>query len=291
MKPPKILLPGTIDEINEYLCKKTGCFAFLSTKCQWTYAEPKSGKEAFELWSIALYSIYYDYGCEYLKYILSKENAPTRNLDEDIGKCNKHVNRINRVLRPNFAHGIFSSVARNELRSKISQYYMRSRSEEDWNIYFESLSDEDWQRASECLKCESDFLVETLYAWADEFDKALIPISILNPREKFGQSSMFKKSISYRVVFDSLDKDYVKGDSACKILDRREKQNKNQKNSEDMLKEWQDAIQKEFLAEKIKRPEEIINKLRNYLYEVHNPLPDSSVAFAAKSGFSLNVFE
>lgn len=292
MKPPKILLPGTMNEINEYLYQKTGCFAFLYTDYAWTYAEPQGGKETFELWSIALYSIYHDYGCGYLKHILSTDNAPTHNIDEDIKRCHKHLEIVNRVLRTNIAHGTFDLTTRNSLKMQVSKYYLHNESQEKWDIYFKNLSDEDWKRAAEALKNDADFLVKTLYAWADEFSKALFPISLLNPREKFGQSSKFKEAISYRVVFDSLDQDYVKEDrvSACKILDDREKQNKGQKNSVDTLKEWQDTIQKEFLAEKLKKPEDIINKLRNYLYEVHNSLPASSIVIASRSGFSFDEF-
>ena len=52
--------------------------------------------------------------------------------------------------------------------------------------------------------------------------------------------------------------------------------------------EWQKMIQCDFLDEKIKHPDDIIQRLRNYLYEIHNPPTKSSVEIAAIRGFSFD---
>ena len=83
MKPPVILMPGKLDEINKYLLEKTGCFAFLVPERRWYYSEPCTGKGAVELWSIALYTIYHDYGCGYLNFILDSNNEPDYIIDKN----------------------------------------------------------------------------------------------------------------------------------------------------------------------------------------------------------------
>lgn len=285
MKPPKILMPDTIKQVNKHLLEKTGCFAFLMSEVQWVYSEPRSGKEAFELWSVALYTVYHDYGCDYIKYILDESNAPAPYMSDDLKRCKKHVDDVVKILRVNIAHGIFDFSSREKMKQIILTYDKTVRIHD-----MELLTDDQWRTVASRLKDDSDFLVDTLYEWADKFEKSSIPVSVLKPRMKFGESSNFTTSISERVVYESLDKDYWKSwsQSARKQLDDAAGKGGNNKNSSDTLIEWQKMIQCDFLDEKIKHPDDIIQRLRNYLYEIHNPPTKSSVEIAAIRGFSFD---
>lgn len=285
MKPPKILIPDTIKKVNEHLLKKTGCFAFLISDMQWIYSEPKSGKEAFELWSVALYTIYHDYGCDYIKYILDESHSPDAYMPGDLKKCKRHVDDVVKIFRNNIAHGIFDSCSREKMQRLVFKYDKTIQVDD-----IDQLTDDQWLHVANRLKDDSDFLVDTLYEWADKFDKSPIPVSVSKPRLKFGESPNFTVSISERVVFDSLDKDYSSSQlqSARKILDDAFQKGGGNKNSLDTLTEWQNMIQRDFLDEKIKCPDDIIKILRNCLYEIHNPPSRSSVEIAAAHGFSFD---
>lgn len=289
MKPPKILQPGEIKIINDYLYTKSGCFAFLVSDAQWIYSEPKAGKEAFEKWSIELYTVYHDYGCEYLRYILSGNDILSFKIKDDLCDARKHVNNVNKIFRNNFAHGILDTRSRNRMMGEISKYCIKKVKGQGWNSYFDAFTDDDWRCAANRLKQDADHLLETLRKWADVAEK---DNAALSPRERFGNAEEFKKSISNRVVYDSLDKDFWEHDtrSAVEILDGSAKGECKQKKSEVQLEQWQDNIQKEFLDGKIKTAEEIVLKLKNLLYVVHNPPEVSSIAIAEKNGFSLDDF-
>ena len=62
---------------------------------------------------------------------------------------------------------------------------------------------------------------------------------ILNPRENFSKACEFKNSISKRIVFDSLDKEFSdsNGHTALKILDGELDEMAGQKNSEKVLQD------------------------------------------------------
>ena len=282
MKQPKILQLGEMRKINDYLCTKCGCFAFLLPGTQWIYADPKSGKEAFEKWSIELYTIYHDYGCEYLTYILSGNGILSADLKNDLCEARRHVRSVNRIFRNNFAHGILDDNSRNNMRDEISRCCTKKAKGEKWNLYFDGFTDDDWRNIANRLRQDADNLVETLYKWADMAEKGNGP---LNTRDNFGNAREFSESISKRIVYDSLDREFAGKNkpSAVKILD-------GQVNAELQLQKWQSDIQKEFLEGTIRTPDDIVLRLRQYLYMVHYPPKESSIDIARKSGFSLDDF-
>lgn len=289
MKPPKILQSGEVRKINDYLCTKCGCFAFLLPDFQWIYSEPKSGKEAFEKWSIELYTVYHDYGCEYLTYILSGNGILSVDLKDDLSEARRHVRSVNRIFRNNFAHGILDENSRNNMRDEISRYCTKKAKGEKWNLYFDDFTDDDWRDVANRLKQDADNLLETLQKWADIAEKRTGPLS---PRENFGNAREFSKSISRRVVYDSLDREFANKNipSAVEILDGRVKMDPAKKDSEEQLQEWQNNIQKDFLEGKVKTADDIILRLKQYLYLVHYPPKETSLDIARRSGFSLDDF-
>jgi len=141
MKPPVILKPGKLDDINKYVLERTGCFAFLIPDANWHYSEPKTSKGAVELWSVALYAIYHDCGCRYLDFILDSSNKPRNTaIDNLLYKSRRHKKTMERVLRTNIAHGVFDSYSYNELR-RI--FFQRE------NDPIEQLEDGKWFRVAE----------------------------------------------------------------------------------------------------------------------------------------------
>jgi len=124
-------------------------------------------------------------------------------------------------------------------------------------------------------------LVNTIYKWADGYQEINS-----NIREIFGKSDYFKRSIDSRIMFDTLDNDYwVHGGKRAKtILEDVSKQAPNEK-----LNLWRNEISTLFLNEKIKSPTDIISKLRTYLFDIHNPVQQSSISIGENVGFSLTT--
>lgn len=270
MKPPEILEPGKLIEINKYILERTGCFAFLiSTDSGWYYSEPQTGKGAVELWSIALYTIYHDYGCRYLRFMLNSNNAPSDDMKDLLKRSNIHVSNVQKVLRLNVAHGTLDTYTPNELKRIFFAKEENSLKE---------MPETQWFRVAEKIRKESDDLVNTLYKWADGFQN--------NPsiRKHFGSSDDFKSSIDSRIMFENLDNDF------CMNRNRRAKrilEDQSQQLPMDKLENWRNEISSLFLREEIKTPQEIIDKLKSYLYEVHQPNQRSSVSIGEALGFSL----
>ncbi len=269
MRPPEILIPGKINEINTYLLEKTGCFAFLTSDNGWTYSEPTTGKGAVELWSIALYTIYHDYGCKFLQFIFDKCNKPNDSIDEMLCKSRRHITTVQRVLRSNVAHGTLDTYTPDELK-RI--FFAKERNT------LKDMPEEQWFKVAEIIRRESNDLVETLYKWADGYQ------SDSSIKNRFGASDDFKKSIDSRIMFEMLDNDFCKNRDkrAKKILEEQSKDLPAKK-----IDTWRNEISYMFLKNEIKTPQEIIDKLKSFLFEVHQPVQRSSVTIGESLGFSL----
>lgn len=271
MKSPDILLPGKLDEINKYLLDRTGCFAFLVSDVMWQYSEPKTGKGAVELWSIALYAIYHDYGCQYLNFILDLSNKPDDSMDKMLEKSRKHIKRIQSVLRSIIAHGTLDKHSSEELK----RIYLP-----DEEKTLDLVTDEQWEKVAERISNESNYLIRTIYKWADGYKSAEVDI-----RSSFGASEKFKKSIDSRVLFDTLDNDCrgIGEQRAKVILEKLSKEMPDKK-----ITEWRDKISKLFLCNELCTPQDIIAKLKTFLYEVHRPTPSSSATIGELCGFDFS---
>ena len=269
MRPPEILMPGRLNEINKYILKKTGCFAFLASDSGWNYSEPKTGKGAVELWSIALYTIYHDYGCRYVRFIFDECNKPNDSIDEMLWKSRRHMTTVQRVLRSNIAHGTLDTYTHDELKRIFFAREERSLKE---------IPEEQWFRVAEKIRREADNLVDTLYKWADGYQ------GNSTIRNRFGASDDFKKSIDARILFETLDNDFCRnGEKRAKRI--LEDQSRNL--PAEKIDIWRDNISSMFLSNEINSPQEIIDKLKSFLFEVHQPEQRSSVTIGESLGFSL----
>lgn len=270
MKPPVILTPGKLNEINKYVLQKTGCFAFLIPDNCWDYSNPQTGKGAVELWSVALYVVYHDYGCRYLKFILDQGNEPNYEIDDLLYRSRRHKKTIERILRTNIAHGCLDSYDPGELKRV---FFARETTP------IAQLPDNKWFRVAEKIRRESDDLVDAIYKWADGYHE-----NGRNIREVFAKSADFKKSIDSRVMFDTLDNDFCRNGEtrARKTLEDISRQMPNEK-----LAIWGEDVSSLFLNKELKTPEDIISQLKKYLYDVHMPMQPASVTIGDSLGFSL----
>ncbi len=271
MKPPMILVPGKLEEINKYVLDRTGCFAFLVSDRGWNYSEPTTGKGAVELWSVALYVVYHDYGCKYLKFILDQNNKPNTDIDDLLYRSRRHKRTIERILRTNVAHGGLDSYVPGELK-KI--FFARE------NTPIDQLSDKKWFSVAERIRQESNDLVDAIYKWADGYQK-----SGQNIRNRFSRSDEFKKSIDSRLMFDTLDNDFCKGYErrANTIIEKDLEQAPKEK-----LASWGEEVSSLFLDETLRTPEDIIRHLKKLLYDIHNPMQPSSIDIGNVLGFSFS---
>lgn len=285
LEHPKILVPGKMRAINNYLLEKTECFAFLlDDDLQWDYAKPQNAKEAFEIWSIALYVVYHDYGCYYLKYLLSNDNVMIAQIEPQMKRARYHYHDIVNCFRGNFAHGILDKQSRSEMTGLIIKKYLKkSRQLES----LDEFTEEDWKDAAEQLRKKADELCDTLKLWADTYDRSKFK-NLISAKKQFGESDCFKKSICERVLFESLDKDIRKGGggNARYILDNNA--SNIHKNLKDVLDEWQNIIQNEFLLNKIKTDKDIIDRLKELLEKVYKPVIVSSVDVASECGYNFD---
>ncbi len=272
MKAPDILLPGKMADINTYILNRTGCFAFLTPDEQWQFSEPKTGRGAVELWSIALYTIYHDYGCRYLNFILDSTNAPDASMVKLLNSSRSHVYNVQRILRNNVAHGVLDTYSVDRLK-RI--FFARE------GKTINQMTDEKWYEVAERIRKESNALVDNLYKWADGYG-----INTRNIRRKFGSSDEFKQSIDSRIMFDTLDNDYCVhgGTRAKKILESSSAKLPNQK-----LEVWRNEVSSLFLRNELETPKDIIAKLKTYLFEVHQPQQSSSATIGETTGFDLSL--
>lgn len=280
MKMPKLLEHGAIKRINTYLIEKTGCFAFWEPAHQWEYATPNSSHQEVEMWSIALYTIYCDYGSAFLKFILNIDNAANPNsLKNDISRCCKHLENVNALFRPCFAHGNVSDFVPLKIMDQVGKTYIGNDVNKGWPEYFKGLQEEEWRKWAQALQEESNHLYDTLFKWADEYEKSLIPFELVDPKKKFSKAIM--KSINYKLLFNDLDRDYygIDGKKAEDILG---------KFAESHVKSVSEEIKQKYETGSVKEPSEIINMLRIELKRIHSRSEGSSVSIANSMGFSLN---
>jgi hypothetical protein len=141
----------------------------------------------------------------------------------------------------------------------------------------EQMPESNWLKVAERIRRESNDLIQALYEWADGYQNDH------NIRKIFGASDNFKRSIDSSIMFDTLDNDYCTfGERrAKKILEEISKDKPNEK-----IELWRNDISSRFLNNELQSPQDIINKLKTYLFEVHHPAPVSSVSIGESLGFS-----
>lgn len=272
MKSPKLLIQSEIEVLNDKVLNDTGCFSFLLPEKMWEYSEPKTGKEAVEIWSVGLYVIYHDYGCCFIKYVLDPNNLPNQSMKDEVYHCKKHIDAIEKYGRARLAHGVFDSVT----EQKFFNYLFPKQL-----IELDKLSEIEWNRAAERIRDDADLVFDQILQWANEHKSKKNPfLQFCNPRERFATSEYFKESFDVRILLEIYDRDYAVNDGkyARSIIGKE--------NIESVCVSWRQEIVSKYKNEELKGPKEILEYISKKMDELHNPPQRSSIEMAEKRGLS-----
>lgn len=171
-KCPQLLQPGVAKHLNQKAFKKTGCFFFLSTE-ELPNPKPQTLKDAFLANVVALYSLYHDYGHNFLMLCLREDMLP-QNVSSKMHYKAKHVyshvNTICRCFRANLCHGTFKHNENDRIELiRLIGLYAGNRIDcgGSWPDAVIQMSEGDWEKASVQIIEESNELYEYLNNWID----------------------------------------------------------------------------------------------------------------------------
>ena len=176
---PRILQDGELDKLNRHLIQTTKCFAFLETNQVLFSRNPVSWDDAFSIYCVGLYAVYHDYGCKFLDFFLDWDVHPTyfgkqgscSAEDQDtITLLTEHIHTVERILRPNIAHGVLghgllTNSQRREVQYYLDKFALSSVSVDDWPKYTNSIAPQNWKLVVEDIVAQSDRLYNFLWDW------------------------------------------------------------------------------------------------------------------------------
>jgi hypothetical protein len=170
---PLLLQSNLAEKLNHKIIANTGCFAFLKTDQLMMYKAAASAQDAFMAYSVCLYSLYHDYGKQFLKILLCDEFCPSDTLRRKSLPLKKHVTVIQYIIRPNFTHAFFDTAKRDDLIHSLAEYYLRGCSTQtptgQWPDFLNCLDDDQWIYIANRLIQDADNLYRFLDDWADEW--------------------------------------------------------------------------------------------------------------------------
>lgn len=192
---PKMLQPGELKRLNDFLFCKTKCFAFLQPEQTVLATHPASWQDAFTITVVGLYGVYHDMGCKFLNLLLSPDLCPPTMPAER--RHADHIARVNTKFRVNLAHGILLVANREQFLRTLATYTGKPTEGKSFSDYINSLSDIHWETAGTRLLREADDVYRYLTQWAKEWEKN--PEDLVYLPNRFCLSRGFKESIDYRV--------------------------------------------------------------------------------------------
>ena len=276
MKIPKFLQPGQISKLNYELISRTGCFGFLNTDSYALSVLPKSNADAFFRYSVALYCVYHDQGCQFLNFFLDKSICPTTALSYQTKIHYKHKKVVESTLRPAFTHGIVRNSVAYDFQNKMGNYFTRKsgiNNFPDINQYIVTLSDLDWKHSTEKLVEDADSFYDYLLQWAKEFQHS--NTSVLELQAIFSDSVFFQKSIDIRIC-QSL---YENSSHSSNHIDWPQEKKVH-------LNSWQTNIKHSFKCGGIKDNRAFCRLLVDIM-AADLDKPNNSIACAKKFGFGI----
>ena len=275
---PCMLQPDKLRELNKHLVDTTGCFAFLKTDQVLFSPVPQSWQDAYTIIGVGLYAVYHDYGCQFLRLLLSDELCPNTSVEPD--RHRTHVNMLNTIIRVNLAHGLLGSSQRTKLQRNLANYYLKDSSythnhnPDRWPDYINNLTEHQWMRITRRLVTDSDNLYRFLWSWGDEWAKDSERLPELQSR-----------FVTHRDCFaNSFD------DRVCRPLllghgTRPSDVNRYTKsNGSSPIDRWRQQLIR-FYQNGEHRPDEIFRKLDQLIWQELEPIPNSSIDIAAQFGF------
>lgn len=268
---PNMLIPERLKKLNDHLIETTGCFAFLKTDQVLFSPAPQSWQDAFTIFSIGLYAVYHDFGCNFLRFPLDDDFCPN-----EMPKPHNHRNHIdmlNREIRTNLAHGLLLSSQRTNLQIKLANYLVGNVHDpktNDWPNYINQLSETHWRQITEHLIEDSNSLYSFLLKWGDTWAKH--PNQLPKLRAQFASSKdYFLNSFNERICRPLLLIHGVNPRDISKYIS---------KNS-NYIRRWQTALSQAYLSGTTP-PDKLIQKLDILISQELQPTQKSSLDIAAQ---------
>ncbi len=276
MQIPKFLQPGQLAKLNNELISSTGCFGFLDVESYALSVLPENNADAFFRYSVALYCVYHDQGCQFLNFFLDPSNCPSTTLSYQTKFHFLHKKAVELTLRPAFTHGMVRNSVSNGFQSKMQNYFTQKHGATNFpgiNQYLITLSDLDWKYATENLVKDADSFYDYLFQWAREFQHSNTSITEL--QVTFADSIYFQKSIDIRVC-QSL---YGNSSHPSDYIDWTQEKKLH-------LNSWQENIKRSFKSGNIK-DNRVFCRLLVDIMASDLDKPKNSTACAKKYGFGI----
>ncbi len=272
---PCMLQPNKLRDLNKYLVDTTGCFAFLKTEQVLFSSAPQSWQDAFTIFSVGLYAVYHDFGCQFLRLLLSDELCPSTLASPERHRL--HVDTLNRIIRVNLAHGLLYSSQRTELQDKLANYYLRGSSythnPAEWPDYVNSLTEQQWMGITQRLATDSDNLYCFLRSWGEEWAKDSDRLPKL--QDQFvTHRGYFAKSFDDRVCRPLLLSCGIKSSDVTRYT---------KSNGSSPIDRWRQQLV-QFYRNGKHHPDEIFRKLDQLIRQELKPIQKSSIDIAAQFG-------
>lgn len=276
---PLFLQSGMAESLNRQLIEHSGCFAFIKTDLVSPFKTPASSHDAFAAYVVGLYALYHDYGCQFLRLLLTEKMSPPGMDRAPLPELIQHIDDIELILRPNVTHGIFPITERIRMQTRISSHYLlcadTGASVEQWPEFITTLSDTHWTSATQCLVRDSDHLYRYLEQWAEAWKTE--PLESQHDLKKtFAQEDKFGRSFDLRICSTIAEQ--------CRPSVKLKRYYNHPRNGRDY---WHHELRQCFLNGSAVTPEALYRLLYSLVDRAVNPPTVSSVIIAKKYGLGI----
>ena len=266
------------EELNNTILTKADCFLFLKTEEILPGFAPISYSDAFIEVVIGLYILYHDLACLYWQVLLSEDFCPPGFEKWKLEKPKKHIECINKSLRPQLTHGFLlpRDAQVDVLRGSLEFLYDKGKNKQlpwgdsktQWPRYMQMMTEDNWKGIVNTIIKDSDDFYELMFEWANSWEKA-ISKGAKSPRHDFIWSHAFGKSIDTRVLTPYCEKIGIPRIEDHEYLN-------------ELRKHLQNFYEK---SPNLKKPDRILKEMENWLKKQNES--GSSITIAAKYGFPI----
>lgn len=169
---PKLLSEGVARNLNNKFFAECKIFPFMYVCNRLILEEPASFADAIVIYSCGLYTLYHDYACDFLKFILDTRFAIT-DADGtvfDISRIRKHIYTVN-DLRALIAHGHIGE--KNLTPDQLSNYKKLLVNSGLGFVAMDKLQESDCRCIVGFITSECDYLYDFLNAFVTQYDIAV----------------------------------------------------------------------------------------------------------------------
>ena len=203
---PKLLNAGVAKMLNNKFVASCKIFPFMHICDRLILDKPVSYTDALVIYSCGLYTLYHDYACEFLNYILDSEFNPT-NTDGvvySIVRIHEHIKAVNN-MRSLIAHGHIGINTPNKYQ--MSSYKKLLTDSGLTFIPMEKLKESDCISIVNFITNESDYLYNFLDAFIVQF--STVSACHQNIADKFLDNAWEKSIVNprvFKIVSDDIRK-------------------------------------------------------------------------------------